>query len=242
MVASNNGVHSSTGVTQAFVANSGNLTFAITVPANTTEAAICVALGTTGSSQSVDSVTVNGVAATALMAQLMTDSSTDGSLRVFRIANPTSGNVVINYSGVQVSGSLFGIMANVAYYAGADPCTGPVTAQGTAAPFTVSKSSAVGSLSGAFYADGAAMAAGTWSHTKRFGIDFNNASAGGNMSYQEMAGTGSSVAMTLTGVNDWWAGVAWEIPAAAAVGPPLGLVLEQDGFLELETGVRLLLE
>lgn len=61
----------------------------------------------------------------------------------------------------------------------------------------------------------------------------------------QLAASGATGTFTFTGSgsNQVYGGVTIAIKRASAGSPlPLGLVLEQNGFLELETGVRLLLE
>lgn len=215
------GVHSATGVSSAADAD-GDLTVACTVPAGTTLAVICWGVGAPsgdggGTAQAITAMTFNGVACQDSGLVVHENGSTNGFLEVWYILNPTSGNLVITSPANGQD-----LLCNVVYYGGADAPTGFSSATGSGGTQTINETAQTTGKAAALYGQGAPayQSAGTFNQTKRFGLDLNSSSAGGNFGYQDMAGTGSSAALSFTPVSpDWWAAISFEIPAAAPSAP-----------------------
>lgn len=235
MPATFEGVHTSTAVTSS-ADTDGDLTVACTVPAAANLAIICWGIGNSagdggGSAQAITAMTFNGVACVDSGIVVHENNNTFGFLELWYIQNPTSGNLVITSPANGAD-----ILCNVVYYSGAGTPVGFTSAFGASSPYTINQTAQTDGIAAAFYGAGAPnfQSAGTPNRTKRFGGDLNSFSAGGNIGYQDMVGTGSSAALSWTAPSpDWWAAIALEIPA----------ILVINGHLQLEDGTgNILLE
>lgn len=237
MSATYEGVASATG----FSTTGTSLTFAVTIPAGANMIVVGADIAASSGGITV-TATCNGVPMQLGLGPVASGGAgqTAGSNTVFYLANPTSGNVVITRS----SGSSL-LLGNAVFYSDAGtPTDFTSNAQQNVSPYTVSVTAATDGIAGAFYVYGHDGEPQTHNRTERFTLNVNNSTAGGNISYQDMTGTGSSAALTMTtGTPDWYAGIAFVIPKFIDPDPGYGYLIVDGGTgrLIVDGGTGLLL-
>lgn len=198
-----------------FTTTTTSLTFAHTCGASATLLIVPVGLGAQGGSDAgiTISVTYNGVAMTALTAQIHNNAGTSGFGQVFYLLAPTTGsaqNVVVTRTGG--SGTI-DLLGNAVSYNAAGAPLNVVTAASASTSAANTVTIGTGQMGGQFASTGNTVSG--VSHTSRYTHNINALSAGGNAAYQDTATTGS-VAMTVTLTSDWWSAIGFAIPASSS--------------------------
>jgi hypothetical protein len=199
----------------ANIASGTSLTWTHTCTAGATDLIVGVAVGDSTPGGMTLTATYNGVSMTAI-GSVASNNQTAGFVKLFRLANPTSGANTVAVTAGSSSGTKLG--GSISYTGGGAVGTA-VTNFGNSGTASCTVSGSTGNMVVSAACIGSQFI-GT-SNTQRVFDNHDSGSAAGNLLMADAA-SGASVTMSDSGSADWWGIVAVEIQAAGGGGAVSG--------------------